>query len=85
MQKTRASTPCYDPSIEEFENLYGQWASADYGLIVITDRRPLCVHPAHTLNLALHKLVDNWNCEVWSKAGDVICHTDALEGVHFEK
>jgi len=34
MQETLASPPFYDPPIEKFENLYGQWASANYGLII---------------------------------------------------
>ncbi len=34
MQETLAVAPLYDPPIDKFENLYTQWASAKYGLIV---------------------------------------------------
>lgn len=34
MQETMAVAPFFDPPIKEFENLYTQWAAADYGLII---------------------------------------------------
>ncbi|MCJ1395777.1 hypothetical protein MMC18_008663 [Xylographa bjoerkii] len=34
MQETLAVEPFYDPPIDKFENLYSQWADADYGLII---------------------------------------------------
>lgn len=34
MQETLATTPFFDPPIDKFENLYKQWASAEYGLII---------------------------------------------------
>ncbi|MCJ1405093.1 hypothetical protein MMC11_008319 [Xylographa trunciseda] len=34
MQETLAVEPFYDPPIDKFENLYAQWADADYGLII---------------------------------------------------
>lgn len=34
MQETLAKAPSYDPPIEEFKNLYGQWSAANYGLII---------------------------------------------------
>jgi len=32
MQETLASLPFYDPPIEKFKELYGQWAKGHYGL-----------------------------------------------------
>jgi 2,4-dienoyl-CoA reductase-like NADH-dependent reductase (Old Yellow Enzyme family) len=34
MQETLAEAPFYDPPVEKFRNLYGQWAKANYGLII---------------------------------------------------
>ena len=34
MQETLAVEPFYDPPVDKFENLYTQWAAADYGLII---------------------------------------------------
>ena len=34
MQETLAEAPLFDPPIDKFKNLYSQWASADYGLII---------------------------------------------------
>lgn len=34
MQETLAQPPYYDPPVDEFNNLYGQWSAADYGLII---------------------------------------------------
>ncbi|MCJ1294979.1 hypothetical protein MMC34_006539 [Xylographa carneopallida] len=34
MQETLAVEPFYDPPIDKFENLYTQWADAEYGLII---------------------------------------------------
>lgn len=34
MQETLAEAPLYDPPIDKFKNLYGQWARGDYGLII---------------------------------------------------
>ena len=34
MQETLAVGPFYDPPIEKFENLYTQWANANFGLII---------------------------------------------------
>lgn len=34
MQETLAIAPFYDPPVPTFNNLYAEWASADYGLII---------------------------------------------------
>jgi hypothetical protein len=34
MQETLAEAPFFDPPIKKFKNLYGQWAEANYGLII---------------------------------------------------
>ncbi|RDW83306.1 FMN-linked oxidoreductase-1 [Coleophoma crateriformis] len=34
MQETLAVAPFFDPPIDKFQNLYGQWAEANYGLII---------------------------------------------------
>ena len=34
MQETLAVPSLFDPPIDKFENLYGQWSSAKYGLII---------------------------------------------------
>ncbi|TKA73224.1 hypothetical protein B0A49_04893 [Cryomyces minteri] len=34
MQETLANPPLFDPPVETFENLYSQWAGANYGLII---------------------------------------------------
>ncbi|KAE9379462.1 FMN-linked oxidoreductase [Stipitochalara longipes BDJ] len=34
MQETLAEAPFFDPPIDKFKNLYGQWAQANYGLII---------------------------------------------------
>ena len=34
MQETLAKAPFYDPPIENFKNLYTQWANAQYGLLI---------------------------------------------------
>lgn len=34
MQETLAEAPFFDPPVEKFKNLYGQWAAAEYGLII---------------------------------------------------
>lgn len=34
MQETQAKAPFFDPPIETFQNLYTQWATAQYGLII---------------------------------------------------
>lgn len=34
MQETLAERPFFDPPVEKFGNLYGQWAKANYGLII---------------------------------------------------
>ncbi|KUJ06921.1 FMN-linked oxidoreductase [Mollisia scopiformis] len=34
MQETLAAAPLFDPPIDKFRNLYGQWAQANYGLII---------------------------------------------------
>ncbi|KAK4973347.1 hypothetical protein LTR66_011161 [Elasticomyces elasticus] len=34
MQETLAKAPLYDPPVENFEHLYGKWASAQYGLLI---------------------------------------------------
>jgi 2,4-dienoyl-CoA reductase-like NADH-dependent reductase (Old Yellow Enzyme family) len=34
MQETLAQPPYYDPPLNEFKNLYGQWAGSNYGLII---------------------------------------------------
>lgn len=34
MQETLAEAPFYDPSMDKFKNLYGQWSQAQYGLII---------------------------------------------------
>jgi 2,4-dienoyl-CoA reductase-like NADH-dependent reductase (Old Yellow Enzyme family) len=34
MQETLAEAPFFDPPIEKFEKLYGQWANAGYGLLI---------------------------------------------------
>ncbi|KAL2074101.1 hypothetical protein VTL71DRAFT_7879 [Oculimacula yallundae] len=34
MQETLAEAPFFDPPLEKFKNLYGQWARANYGLII---------------------------------------------------
>ncbi|MCJ1231147.1 hypothetical protein MMC12_007823 [Toensbergia leucococca] len=34
MQETLAVAPFFDPPVDKFENLYTQWANADYGLII---------------------------------------------------
>lgn len=34
MQETLAEAPFFDPPIEKFRNLYGQWSQANYGLII---------------------------------------------------
>ena len=34
MQETLAAAPVFDPPLEKFENLYTQWARANYGLII---------------------------------------------------
>lgn len=34
MQETLADAPFFDPPLDKFKNLYGQWAQASYGLII---------------------------------------------------
>lgn len=34
MQETLAEAPFFDPPLEKFRNLYGQWANSSYGLII---------------------------------------------------
>jgi 2,4-dienoyl-CoA reductase-like NADH-dependent reductase (Old Yellow Enzyme family) len=34
MRETLATPPVYDPPIDNFRNLYTQWANAKYGLII---------------------------------------------------
>lgn len=34
MQETLAEAPFYDPPMEKFKNLYGEWAASKYGLII---------------------------------------------------
>ena len=34
MQETLATPPLYDPPMDKFQNLYKQWANANYGLII---------------------------------------------------
>lgn len=42
MQETLAKSPYYEPPVEEFKNLYGQWSAANYGLIITGTTIPLC-------------------------------------------
>ena len=48
MQETLAEAPFYDPPVEKFQNLYGQWAKANYGLIITGQVQidPRCMYPS---------------------------------------
>ena len=71
MQETLAQAPLFDPPIDKFNNLYGQWAQANYGLIITGQ---IQIYIRCTIPLLRHqrKLVADQTYLVLSIAGDVV-------------